>query len=47
MIETIKIVIKRLRYCEALFNDKKETKGVNTEWYGLKYSQTPKQVRHF
>ena len=47
MIETIKIVVKKLRCCEALFNDKKETKGVNTEWYGLKSSQTPKQVCHF
>ena len=40
------MVIKRSRW-KIFFNDKKETKGVKAEWYGLKYSQTPKQVRHF
>ena len=40
------MVIKRSRW-KVFFNDKKETKGVKAEWYGLKSSLTPKQVRHF
>lgn len=29
---------------KTLCNEKKETKAVKTEWYGLKSSKTPKQV---
>ena len=29
---------------KVLCNDKKETNGIETEWYGLKFSKTPKEV---
>ena len=44
LIEKIKMVIKRMRW-KVLCNVKKETNGIKTEWYGLKSSKTPKQVK--
>ena len=44
LIEKIEMVIKRMRW-KVLCNDKKETNGIKTEWYGLKSPKTPKQVK--
>ena len=44
LIEKIEMVIKRMRW-KVLCNVKKETNGIKTEWYGLKSSKTPKQVK--
>ena len=38
------MLIKRMRW-NVLCNGKKETNGIKTEWYGLKPSKTPKQVK--
>ena len=46
MIENIEMVIKRMRW-KVLCNVKKETNGIKREWYGLKSSKTPKQVKNF
>ena len=44
LIEKIEMVIKRMRW-KVLFYVKKETKGIKTEWYGLKSSKIPKEVK--
>ena len=44
LIEKIEMVIKRKRW-KVLCNGKKETNVIKTEWYGLKSSKTPKQVK--
>ena len=41
LIEEIEMVIKRMRW-KVLYNGKKETNSIKTEWYGLKSSKTPK-----
>ena len=38
------MLIKRMRW-NVLCNGKKETNGIKTEWYRLKPSKTPKQVK--
>ena len=38
------MVIKTMRW-KVSCNGKKETSGIKTEWYGLKFSKTPKQVK--
>ena len=38
------MVIKRMMW-KVLCNGKKETNGIKAEWYGLKSSKTPKEVR--
>ena len=38
------MLVKRMRW-NVLCNGKKETNGIKTEWYGLKPSKTPKQVK--
>ena len=44
LIEKIEMVIKRMRW-KVLCCGKKETNGVKTEWFGLKSSKAPKQVK--
>ena len=44
LIEKIEMVIKRMRW-KVLCIGKKETNDIKTEWYGLKSSMTPKQVK--
>ena len=44
LTEKIEIFIKRMRR-KVLFNGKKETNGIKTEWYGLKSSKTLKEVK--
>ena len=44
LIEKTEMDIKRMRW-KVLCNGKKETNGIKTEWYGLKSSKTPKQVK--
>ena len=44
LIEKIEMVIKRMRWV-VLCNGKNETNSIKTEWYGLKSSKTPKQVK--
>ena len=44
LTEKIEIFIKRMRR-KVLFNGKKETSGIKTEWYGLKFSETMKEVK--
>ena len=43
-MEKIETVIKRMMW-KVLCNGKKETNGIKAEWYGLKSSKTPKEVR--
>ena len=43
-MEKIEMVIKRMMW-KVLCNGKKETNGIKAEWYGLKCSKTPKQVK--
>ena len=38
------MVIKPMRW-KVLCNGKKETSGIKTKWYGLKFLKTPKQVK--
>ena len=44
LIEKIEMVIKRMTW-KVLCNGKKEANGIKTDWYGLKSSNTPKQVK--
>ena len=44
LIEKIEMVFKRMRW-KVLCNGEKETNSIKTEWYGLKSSKTPKQVK--
>ena len=44
MMKKVDMAIKRKR-CEVFCDGKKETNGIKTEWYGLKSSKTPKQVK--
>ena len=46
LIEKIEMVIKRMRW-KVSCNGKKEANSIKTEWYGLKSSKTPKQVKEF
>ena len=43
-MEKIEMVIKRMMW-KVLCNGNKETNGIKAEWYGLKCSKTPKQVK--
>ena len=45
LIEKIEMVIKTMR-CRVLCNDKKETNGIKTQWYGLKSSKRLKEVKN-
>ena len=44
LIKKIEMVIKRMRW-KVLCNGKKEADGIKTDWYGLRSSKTPKQVK--
>ena len=46
LIEKVEMVIKRMKW-KAFCNGKKETNCLETEWYGLKFSKTLKQVKDF
>ena len=45
LIEKIEMVIKIMSW-KVLCNGKKERNSMKTEWYGLKSSNTPKQVKN-